>query len=277
MRIILSDMLGFCFGVRRAIDLAEKALATGCRVSTLGSLVHNEQETARLAAAGIQQAETPEDITGDTVIIRAHGVRPDVMNALTARAQQVIDATCPFVAKSQRLARTFSEQGLTLVIIGHPDHPEVQGILGYFPGDGYVLSGASDVARLPDGIVPGIIAQTTVTEEMVQSVVQAIAARFPEYHLHDTVCSATRERQDAARRLAAQADIVYVIGGRQSSNTNRLAEICRQVCPRTRLIETAEEIDASELRDTDRVGITAGASTPAWLIETVIARLEELV
>jgi (E)-4-hydroxy-3-methyl-but-2-enyl pyrophosphate reductase len=276
MQIILSDVLGFCFGVSRAITLAEEALADGNAVSTLGSLVHNPQETARLAKAGVRQVESPEDIAGDTVVVRAHGARPETFDALRGRHLRIIDATCPFVKKSQRIAKRFGEQGITLVIVGHEDHPEVQSILGYFPGQAHVVAVPADVAALPVGIIPGVIAQTTMPEKTFQAVVDAIAARYPRYEACDTVCSATRERQEAARRLAAQVDAIYIVGGRHSSNTNRLVEICRQVCPRTLLIETADEIDPTDLADVTKLGIAAGASTPAWLIRTVITRLESL-
>ncbi|HOF88649.1 MAG TPA: 4-hydroxy-3-methylbut-2-enyl diphosphate reductase [Armatimonadota bacterium] len=276
MQIILSDVLGFCFGVSRAIALAEEALAGGCAVCTLGSLVHNPQETARLAAAGVRQVETPEAVDGDAVVIRAHGARPETFDALRARRLRIIDATCPFVQKSQRIARRFNKQGMTLVIVGHENHPEVQSILGYFPGPAHVVASPDEVAALPGGITPGIIAQTTMPEETFQAVVDAIAARYPRFAACDTVCSATRERQEAARRLAAQVDAIYIVGGRHSSNTNRLAEICRRACPRTVLIETAEEITLADLSGVEKLGIAAGASTPAWLIQTVIDRLEAL-
>jgi len=276
MQIILSDVLGFCFGVSRAITMAEEALADGGAVSTLGSLVHNPQETARLAAAGIRQVEMPEEVDGDTVVIRAHGARPETFDVLRARHLRIIDATCPFVQKSQRIAQRFMAQGKTLIIVGHENHPEVQSILGYFPGPAHVVASPDEVAALPDGITPGVIAQTTMPEETFQAIIAAIAARYPRYEACDTVCSATRERQEAARRLATQVDAIYIVGGRRSSNTNRLAEICHQVCSRTYLIETADEINPADLAGVKKLGVAAGASTPAWLIHTVIDRLETL-
>jgi 4-hydroxy-3-methylbut-2-enyl diphosphate reductase len=137
-----------------------------------------------------------------------------------------------------------------------------------------VVNTLADVAALPADITPGVLAQTTVTEETFRTLTGALIARYPHCVIHDTVCSATRERQDAAARLARTVDVVYVVGGRHSSNTNRLAEICRQACPRTHLIETADEIDPADLHDAPRVGITAGASTPAWLIDAVVERLK---
>lgn len=275
MEILRAEVLGFCFGVRRAIELAEAALQGEPVVNTLGPLVHNSQETARLAAAGIQGVETDAEVTGRTVVVRAHGARPETFARLRQRDLHIVDATCPFVKKSQRIAQEFSQKGYTLVIVGHPDHPEVEGILGYVDAPAYVVTQLDDVVKLPDDIRPGVIAQTTINEQTFLAVVTMIEARYADCRVQNTVCSATRERQEAARQLAARVDAVYVVGGRHSSNTNRLAEVCRQVCPSTFLIETADEIHRDELRGVARVGVTAGASTPDWLIKQVIARLHE--
>lgn len=276
MKILLAEVMGFCFGVRRAIELAEASLHDGHQVNTLGPLVHNPQEIARLDAAGISAIETPDEVSGDTVVIRAHGARPEIFAELRQRSLAIVDATCPFVKKSHRLVREFAQQGLTLVIVGHPDHPEVQGIRGYAAGPSYVISQPAEVAALPIDIQPGVLAQTTVNEQLFLEVVAALRQRYPEATVHNTVCLATRERQEAVLRLAARVDAVYVIGGRHSSNTNRLTEICRQACPNTFLIETAGEIQPDTLHDCTRVGVTAGASTPAWLIEQVVQRLREI-
>ncbi len=274
MEIVLAEVMGFCFGVRRAIELAEASLHDGHRVNTLGPLVHNPQEIARLDAAGIHAIVHPQEVCGDTVVIRAHGARPEMFAELRRRRLAIVDATCPFVQKSHRLVREFARQGLTLVIVGHPDHPEVQGMRGYATGASYVVSQSAEVAALPTDIQPGILAQTTVNEQLFLEVVAALRQRYPEATVHNTVCLATRERQEAVLRLAARVDAVYVIGGRHSSNTNRLTEICRQACPKTFLIETAEEIVPADLLGCMRVGVTAGASTPAWLIEQVVKRLQ---
>lgn len=275
MDIRRANVMGVCFGVRRAMEFAEAALKSGAPVSTLGPLVHNPQETQRLARLGIRAVEQAEECVG-TVIIRAHGARPDVFSTLRARGSQVVDATCPFVRKSQQIARQFADAGRAVIIVGHPDHPEVQGILGYIQTPAYVISHPDEVTALPPDLAPGVIAQTTFNEETFGAIARAITERYPQTLVHDTVCSATRDRQDAARALATQVDAVYVIGGRASSNTNRLAEICRELCPTTFLIETADEIDPTNLQGITRVGVTAGASTPDWLIDEVVARLETL-
>jgi len=272
MEIILAEVCGFCFGVRRAIELAEAEVRDGGAVNTLGPLVHNPQETARLDAAGIHPVERPDEVSGDTVVVRAHGARPETFEALAGRDLRVVDATCPFVARSQRIAREFAQRNLALVIVGE-DHPEVEGILGYFDGPAFVIGEPEEVETLPAGITPGVIAQTTVNEETFRAVVERLKRRYPDGVVENTVCLATRERQEAARQLAAQVDAVYVIGGRHSANTNRLTEVCRQVCPKTFHIETADEINPGDLHGVARLGVTAGASTPDWLIHEVIERL----
>ncbi len=276
MEIIRAEVYGFCFGVRRAIELAEAALDDRQMVNTLGPLVHNPQETARLAAAGIRAVTAPEEIISDTIVIRAHGASLETLTSLHRYANRVVDATCPFVTKSQRIAQQLEREAYTLVIVGHRGHPEVQGILGYVSTKAYVVTDPVDIDNLPRDIRPGVIAQTTVNEQAFQQITQLIVTRYPDCTIRDTVCSATRERQEAARQLAAIVDAVYVVGGRDSSNTNRLAEICRQMCPRTYLIETAQEIRADDLSGVKRIGVTAGASTPDWLIEQVVRRLGEI-
>ena len=276
MDVILAQVCGFCFGVRRAIELAEAAQREGGAVNTLGPLVHNTQETMRLDATGIHPVERLDEVSGDTVVVRAHGARPEMFAELEQRRLRVVDATCPFVARSQRIARKFARQGLTLIVAGHPEHPEVEGILGYFTGPSYIITHPHEVEALPAGITPGVIAQTTVNESTFLEVVERLQARYPGCVVENTVCLATRERQEAARRLAAEVEAVYVIGGRHSSNTNRLMEICRQACPRTFLIETADEINPDDLQGVQRVGVTAGASTPDWLIGQVVERLSGL-
>ncbi|MHB9024530.1 MAG: 4-hydroxy-3-methylbut-2-enyl diphosphate reductase [Armatimonadota bacterium] len=276
MEIILAKGIGFCFGVRRAIQLAEAELRKGRKVNLLGPLVHNHQETARLAEAGLLPVEQIDDLSGDTVVIRAHGERPEVFDRLQQRNFQIIDATCPFVTTSQQIARQYTAEGYTLVIVGSPEHPEVQGVLGYITSPGYVVMQPEEVAALPPDIRPIVIAQTTVNEQTFQEVAALIAQRYPTHIVRNTVCSATKKRQEASRLLAEGVDVVYVVGGKHSSNTKRLAEICRQSCPRTYHIETPEEINAGDIKDARRVGITAGASTPDWLIEQAVERLRAL-
>ncbi len=270
MEVIRAKVCGFCFGVCRAIDLAEKAMLQNSNVNTLGPLVHNPQEVSRLKSVGISSVNSTDDVDFGTVIIRAHGASPDIFEALKSKNISIIDATCPVVAKSQKIAQELENSGYDMVIIGDRDHPEIQGILGYLKKSAIVISSLIDVDILPADIIPGVIAQTTVNENEFHLISSAIKAKYHDCKIENTVCRATRERQDAAREMAYLVDMVIIIGGRESSNTNRLAKVCCEICPKTYLIETTEEIDATFFKDINKVGITAGASTPEWLIEKVI-------
>ncbi len=276
MDVVRAKVCGFCFGVRRAIDLAEKAVANNTVVSTLGSLVHNPQEVSRLKSVGISTVKSVEEIEKGIAIVRAHGARPEIFAELNSKGITIIDATCPVVAKSQRIAQQLETDGFNVVIIGHHDHPEVQGILGYLRKPALVISNIADAHNLPPGISPGVIAQTTVNENEFHLISAVIKENYENYRIENTVCRATRDRQDAAREMAKHVDAVFVIGGRESSNTSRLAEVCCEICPRTYLIETADEIDISLLSGLNIVGITAGASTPEWLIDEVAEYLKKI-
>ncbi len=276
MEVIRAQVCGFCFGVRRAIDLAEKAVNGNGQVSTLGSLVHNPQEVSRLKSVGIASVKSVDDVNTGIAIVRAHGARPEVFDELRNKGVEIIDATCPVVAKSQSIAQQLENSGYDIVIIGHYNHPEVQGILGYLKKQARVISSLSDVMELPDIISPGVIAQTTVNENEFFMITSAIKQKYLKYRIENTVCRATRDRQEAAREMAKLVDAVFVIGGRESSNTNRLAEVCREICPNTYLIETADEINIDCLQNIEKIGVTAGASTPEWLINEVIEYIEKI-
>jgi len=267
---------GFCFGVRRALETAENTLRSGGRVYSFGPLIHNPQVIERLQAAGLEPADDVSKLTGGKVIIRSHGVHPSVMSELTARGVEVIDATCPLVKKAQQSAQLLHEEGYTVIIVGERNHPEVQGLLGHAPGALVVeprddLSGLSRRARI------GLVAQTTQYPEDYRKVMgKIVAGDFEEVRVFNTICNATVIRQEAAVALAGQVDIMFVLGGRNSANTNRLAKICRASGVQTHHIETAAELDESWLECKRIVGVTAGASTPGWLIEQFIARLKEI-
>lgn len=278
MQVLLADELGFCFGVERAVELTEDALHAGATVRTLGPLIHNSQEMERLAAEGIAVVEKPEQVTKQMVaIIRAHGVTPQVQRELTERAAQVVDATCPFVTKVQRLAARAAAQGRHIVLAGSPDHPEMIGVVGYAPEHTFVVRDASEVAHLPRLHAPLVVSQTTIKLQTFLEVAEAVRAKSDiEPQIVNTICSATRDRQDAARALAGQVDAFYIIGGRHSSNSVKLLAVCQEQCDKSFLIETADEINPSDLAGSGRVGVTAGASTPDWLITQVVARLKTI-
>ncbi|HVG30092.1 MAG TPA: 4-hydroxy-3-methylbut-2-enyl diphosphate reductase [Pyrinomonadaceae bacterium] len=278
MQVLLADEYGFCFGVERAVQMVEEALGQGARVRTLGPLIHNTQEIGRLEAEGVRTIDTPAEVEeGTTAVIRAHGVTPEVQRELEARAERVVDATCPFVTKVQKLAERAAAEGRDVVVVGSPDHPEMIGVKGYAPLKAHVVRDAGEVAKLPRLHAPLVVSQTTIKLSTFLEAADAVRERADaEPQIVNTICSATRDRQDAARALAGHVEAFYIIGGRHSSNSIKLLSVCKEQCPRSFLIETPDEIDAEDLRGARRVGVTAGASTPNWLIEQVVARLKEI-
>jgi 4-hydroxy-3-methylbut-2-enyl diphosphate reductase len=278
MEVLLADEYGFCFGVERAVDMVEGALAEGVQIRSLGALIHNAQEMERLEAKGVTTIDAPAEAASDvTAVIRAHGVAPEVQRELETRAAHVIDATCPFVTRVQHLAERAAKQGRDVVVAGNPDHPEMIGVVGYAPANTYVVRDASEVAALPNLRQPLVVSQTTLKLQTFLDVAEAVRSKSDaEPQVVNTICSATRDRQDAARSLAGHVDAFYVIGGRHSSNSVKLLAVCREQCEKSFLIETALEINPHDLDGVERVGVTAGASTPDWLIEQVVERLRAI-
>ncbi len=278
MEVLLAEEYGFCFGVERAVDMVEDALREGAEIRSLGALIHNAQEMERLEAKGVNTIDTPMEADGNvTAVIRAHGVTPQVQRELEARAAHVIDATCPFVTRVQHLAERAAKQNRDVVVAGNPEHPEMIGVVGYAPDNTYVVRDASEVAALPTLRQPLVVSQTTLKLKTFLEVAEAVRAKSDaEPQIVNTICSATRDHQDAARALAGQVDVFYVIGGRHSSNSVKLLAVCQEQCEKSFLIETALEINPQDLEGVERVGVTAGASTPNWLIEQVVERLRAI-
>src|SRR5215211_4247669 len=278
MQVLLAEEFGFCFGVERAVEMVEGALSEGATVRTLGPLIHNTQEIQRLEAEGVRTIDAPEEVSGGlTAVIRAHGVTPEVQRELENRADRVIDATCPFVTKVQKLAERAAREGRDVVVVGNPDHPEMIGVVGYAPERSYVVRDASEVAGLPPLHAPLVVSQTTLKLKTFLEAADAVREKADaEPQVVNTICSATRDRQDAARALAGHVEAFYVIGGKHSSNSLKLLSVCKEQCAGSYLIETPEEINPADLAGAERVAVTAGASTPNWLIEQVVTRLREI-
>jgi 4-hydroxy-3-methylbut-2-enyl diphosphate reductase len=278
MEIVLAQSLGFCMGVKRAVDMAYRAIekADGRQVVTLGPLIHNAQEIERLARDGVKAVDEGT-IPGDsTVIIRAHGVTPQAMQSLKSRGLKIMDGTCPYVHYSQRKAVELREEGYAVVIAGDRNHPEILGILGHINNEAYVVKTVEDVRKLPALERAGTIAQTTISPKKYQAIIDALRDKTRELKVCETICDATEENQKAIRSLSAEVEMLYVIGGRHSANSNKLVETAREKCPRATLIETIDEIDPKDLRGVRRVGISAGASTPDWMIQSVVQKLREI-
>ncbi|MCK4963603.1 MAG: 4-hydroxy-3-methylbut-2-enyl diphosphate reductase [Dehalococcoidia bacterium] len=267
--------MGFCFGVRRAIDLVERAAGEKGPLQTLGALVHNRQVVDRLASCGVSMAASLDEVHGNIVAIASHGVGPEIMEQVQARGLEVVDATCPFVRKAQVVARKMGEAGFGVLVFGDADHPEVRGVLGYAGGKASATLEIPDLDTLPSRL--GILCQTTQNPqhfaEFLTRFISSKVTRFSELRICNTICDATSGHQAAALELAARVDLMFVVGSQDSANTRRLARICAYTGVVTFHIETASDIDAEWLRGHNRVGITAGASTPDEVIDEVVALL----
>lgn len=275
MEIVEADCAGACYGVQRALDLAEEASQSGQRAQTLGPLIHNPQVVRKMEQSGITEVDRIDDIDAQTIIIRSHGVTPQIMERVRAKGVHIIDATCPFVVRAQQAAAELAEGGYNVVVVGEASHPEVEGLRAYAEAAGGRVEVVVSPDKLPDDLAEpvGIVVQTTQARETLEAVVERLRARGIEPVVKDTICSATKERQQAAADLAATVDAMVVIGGHNSSNTTRLFEICEAKAPAAYHIETADELDPRDFSACKRVGVTAGASTPEDQIQAVMDRL----
>lgn len=276
-RVIVARHAGFCFGVRRAVEVAERLSGQAERVYTLGPIIHNPEVVSSLAARGVLPVEEAEQIPADSrVIIRSHGVGRAVMEALKARGLLIEDATCPFVKRIHDLADAASSQGRAVIVVGEASHPEVQGILGWARTLGRAVYSAEEAMGLENLLHPLVVAQTTITQERFASVCAAIQARVTEPEIHNTICSTTAKRQSEAVEIAKKVDVMVVVGGKNSSNTQKLQSLCSGFCPRTYLVQTLEEAKRLTILPGDSIGITAGASTPDGTFKEVVTRMNDI-
>ena len=272
----VAEHAGACYGVERALQLAWDAVDSfEWEIFTLGPLIHNPRVVAGLEAMGAHVVSRVDDAAGGTLILRTHGVSPHEEQRAREVCTKVIDATCPFVKRVHIEVERLRRDGYEVVIVGEPGHPEVVATLGHAPG-AHIISAPEDVAYASLGDRVGIVVQTTLTESTLNAVVDAIDDGTREVKLVNTICEATALRQAAASDLARTSDAMVVIGGRNSANTTHLAEICAAICPRTFHIENAEELDPDWFSGASAIGVTAGASTAASQIDSVVKALEQL-
>jgi 4-hydroxy-3-methylbut-2-en-1-yl diphosphate reductase len=274
MKIIRAEHLGMCFGVKDAVALAREASKHG-PLTILGDLVHNETVLAELRVKGIRVAQQPADVGTRTVMVTAHGASERAMNESRARGLSVLEATCPLVRVAHRSLAKLVHDGFHPVIIGKRDHVEVRGLTGDLDEFDVVL-GKEDVARLGERPRFGVVAQTTQPIDCVRHLVRLLRERFPrsEVRFIDTVCQPTKQRQHAALELAQKCDVVIVIGGAHSNNTQELVKTCSRFCARVHHVQTADDLRPEWFSESQTVGITAGTSTPDAAIETVEQRLQ---
>ena len=277
VRFYTTVSAGFCFGVKRAIDIAIKTSKRHNDIYTLGPLIHNPQEVKRLEEIGIKPVEDIGKIASGTLVYRSHGVTTEEAKNAGEKGLNIIDATCPFVTRSQRLVRVLAKKGFHVVIVGDVKHPEVKSLLSY------ALPHQVTVVKSPDELPPlwntkklAVLAQTTQSMENFKKIISVLLDSVYELAIYNTICDATKIRQDESATLAKMVDVMFVIGGFNSSNTNKLANICKAINPHTYHVEHEDQIKQEMLIGAKKVGITAGASTPIWLIKDVLKRLKEM-
>lgn len=282
MEIILAKEMGFCFGVRRAVEMMEEATQEQGAMVSLGSVVHNPQVVAQLREQGLDVIASLDEVSERPIAITAHGVSEQVVRELEARGVPVVDTTCPIVTRSQQWAKRLAAEGFAVIIFGDPNHKEVRGVLGWAEGKAYAVTSVETLDELPEDLPSriGVLSQTTETEahfaDFVRSLLERRMDQISELRVINTLCNATTSQQAAAQELAHQVDLMLVIGGKESANTRHLAEVAREEGVETYHVESADEIRAEWLQGHGRVGVTAGASTPDQAVDAVVARLREL-
>ncbi len=276
MKLYIAKSAGFCFGVKRAIELALQAAQKNSeKLYTLGPLIHNPQAVDHLKALGIKVRDRIEKIPGGTVIFRSHGVSLKDLRKAKEKKLHIVDATCPIVKRAQFYAKYLHRQGYNLLIVGEAHHPEVEAIKSYLD-KGVVVDDVKIIQKLGPWEKLGIIAQTTQSFNLFKEIVAACLDRAKEVRVFNTICHATMIRQKEALEIAKKVDCMIVVGGYNSGNTQRLAAICREIQPRTYHIETAKELTPRWLARRKRIGLTAGASTPSWIIKKVEQEIRDL-
>ena len=279
-QVILANHQGFCMGVKRAINIAEEtAKTTDGKVTILNEIVHNESVVERFRSEGVGQAFSVEDVDDGTLIISAHGIAPDVIKKAEERGLKVIDATCPLVTRIYDIIVKAVENGFHIVHYGDPNHDETHGVLGYAPDKITVAGDKETLMALPDwkDRKLGLTVQTTAHEQEFHDAEKMALEKWPHIKVFNTICNATTKRQQAILDLAPKVNMVLVVGSKTSANSNRLAQISDAICGHGRLIDSVRDIKEEWFnKDIEKVGISAGASTPEFLVEAVINRLVEI-
>ena len=274
MEIRLAESYGFCFGVKRAIEIAEESK----NAITFGPLIHNKEEINRLKDNfSVRTAHDMSEIGNEQrVIIRTHGIVKDDLEKLKKSNKEIIDATCPFVTKPQNIVEQMSSEGYKIVIFGDENHPEVKGVKSYSKNGAVITLDTEGLENIAFGSKVAVVSQTTRKVEEFKKIVNYLLERVSEVRVFNTICNATFENQDAAREIAKSSDVVIVIGGKNSSNTKQLLSISKDYCEDSYLVENESELDKSWFDGKKSCGITAGASTPDWIIEKVISKIREI-
>ena len=274
MEVLLAKSAGFCFGVKRAVEQVYEQIEKGGRIYTFGPIIHNEEVVNDLSRKGVQVINSEEELSkiqSGTVVIRSHGVPKRIYDLIEKNGLNCVDATCPFVKRIHRIVQKESENGRQIVIIGNAGHPEVEGIMGWSVTPAYVVESEDEIAQIPQNTDETlcVVSQTTFNYKKFKELVEIFDKRGYNIIVADTICNATEERQTEARDIASKVDAMIIIGGRHSSNTRKLFEICKEQCPSTYFIQTLDDLHLELPKAASLVGITAGASTPNNIIEEV--------
>jgi len=278
-KIIVAKNIGFCYGVKRAINLAEKIVnETTEKVYTLGPIIHNPQVVQKLEKRGLNVINDINEITNGTLILRSHGITIQQLNLIKEKKINVIDATCPFVKRAQNLVQELKNDGYNIIIFGEKEHPEIQSLLSYAGEDAIVVEEISDIKKIPGTVKKaGVISQTTQSKEKLKKFISKLSKKIKNLKVCNTICAETIKRQKEAVSIARKVDLMFVIGGKNSANTTRLAQICKRVNRNTYHIETSEELDFNLLRNRSKIGIISGASTPDNVIDDVIDKIKSFI
>lgn len=276
MEIILAKEAGFCFGVKRAIDLSTKTHEQGISFVTFGEIIHNKQVVRSLEDMGIHAVDSFDGLEGKNVLIRSHGISKSVYEEAEEKGIHLIDGTCPYVKKIQKIVEKASQEGFEIIIVGDKAHPEVIGVSGWSTMPVHVIYAIDEAMALLPIKKACIVCQTTITESKWNEVLSVIQTKVEDLLVHNTICEATRQRQMSADELSKEVDIMLVIGGLHSSNTRKLLEVCKKNCKKAYHIETLEEIEMINFDNCDKIGVTAGASTPDWIINKILNALQKM-
>lgn len=278
MNVTVAPGSGFCFGVKRALKIAfEAARKHDGQVATLGPIIHNPQVVAKLEEEGLSVVGSLDEIPRDgTLVVRSHGLPGEILERALERGMSIVDATCPFVKQAQDAAARLEREGYRIVIVGERDHPEVLSVTGNLREHATVVEGPESVEPLGVRGKVGVVCQTTQPMEHLRAVVDALLPAVRELRVFNTVCAATLERQENALELAARVDIMLVVGGKNSANTRRLWELCKEAGSDAYHIETADELEPAWFEGKREVGVVGGASTPHWIVDEIVSRVESM-
>jgi 4-hydroxy-3-methylbut-2-enyl diphosphate reductase len=272
MEIIVAKNSGWCYGVRRALDIAKETRKKKAgKVFTFGDLIHNPQVIADLRKQKIYSVEDLDELKEGTVIIRSHGVSPDSYKLLEKKNIEIVDATCPIVKKIQKLVAFLAEKKEEIIIIGNKEHPEIKGLIGFSRGKGIIMENEDEVKGMPSKKRRAVIAQSTQDLYLFKKIVVALIEKTEEINVYNTICHSTQTRQKSTSELASNVDTLFIVGGKNSSNTNKLYQISKRILPNTHFIESAAQITSEMLRGARKIGLSGGASTPPEAIQKAVA------